>query len=125
MSAPATSPTMNLTPNPLLAAALAYAARGWAVFPLQPGGKKPMAGSNGFKDATIDHAQIEAWWTKNPDANIGIATGAASGISVLDVDVKAWENKHGNASLRGLTEQYGALPDTPVQVTWSGGFQYI
>ena len=72
----------------LLKAALRYAARGWAVFPLAPGTKVPLKGSNGVKDATKNTDQIRSWWTKNPDANIGCATGAASGCTVLDLDTK-------------------------------------
>jgi hypothetical protein len=40
----------------------------------------------GFKAATTDARQIEAWWRQWPDANIGIATGAISGIAVVDID---------------------------------------
>src|SRR5437899_2933409 len=108
----------------MLDAALAYAARGWAVHPLTPLAKTPLT-AHGCKDATTDRAQIETWWTSNPDANIGIATGAVSQISVLDVDVKAWEDKHGDKTLSALTAQHGELPATVVQMTWSGGLQYI
>jgi hypothetical protein len=38
------------------------------------------------KDATFDPKQIKAWWEKWPQANIGVATGAKSGIVVIDVD---------------------------------------
>src|SRR6266568_2316374 len=113
-----------MSTNPMLDAALAYAARGWAVHPLTPLAKAPLT-ARGFKDATTDPAQIEAWWTSNPDANVGIATGTVSGISVLDVDIKAWEGKRGDESLRALTAQHGELPSTPVQMTWSGGLQYV
>lgn len=73
----------------LLDRALQYAGRGWHVFPLRPRGKLPIVakrnGGNGFYDATTDRAQIVAWWTQWPDANIGLATGA-SGLTVLDID---------------------------------------
>jgi hypothetical protein len=63
-----------------LDAALAYAARGWPVLPLR--GKVPRirkaAGGSGVHDATTDLEQIKQWWTKWPDANIGIACGEAS-----------------------------------------------
>lgn len=111
--------------NALLTAALAYAELGWAVFPLSPATKKPLAGSRGFKDASNDPEQIRAWWTERPDANIGIATGAVSGISVLDVDEKKWEDKHGNDTLAALTAEYGVLPTTLTQKTWSGGLQIV
>jgi len=69
-----------------LDAALLYAERGWAVFPLAPGTSVPMKGSNGFYDATTDHDTIRAWWNATPNANIGIRTGEASGIWALDFD---------------------------------------
>ncbi len=73
--------------NDLLTAALAYAARGFAVFPLAPGTKIPLAGGHGVLDATTDAARIRAWWTATPDANIGVAAGA-SGLLLVDVDAK-------------------------------------
>lgn len=68
---------------PLSAWATAYAERGFPVFPLVARDKRPLT-SNGFKAATTDHDVIAAWWTRWPDANIGIATGHA--FDVLDVD---------------------------------------
>lgn len=47
--------------------------------------KAPMT-KNGLRDATTDKAQIKRWWTKRPDAAIGIPTGIM--WDVLDVDVK-------------------------------------
>lgn len=69
--------------NPLLAAALAYAARGWRVFPLVPRNKNPLT-SAGFKDATTSRHQVLLWWQAIPDANIGLATGDP--FDVLDLD---------------------------------------
>jgi hypothetical protein len=93
--------------NPLQAAAIDYAAAGWRVFPCQPGGKIPLfptphpKGSperancrgecgrvgHGVLDATTDPSTITAWWTRNPTANVAIATGAP-GPDVIDVDTK-------------------------------------
>ena len=64
--------------------ALAYAARGWPVFPCQAGQKTP-ATAHGHRDATTDPARIIAWFTRNPLWNVAIATGAP-GPDVLDVD---------------------------------------
>lgn len=74
--------------------ALEYIEAGIPVFPCLPGSKKPMAESSGFKDATVDPDQIERWWTGCPKANIGIPTGQASGLIVIDVDGadNSWPN---------------------------------
>jgi hypothetical protein len=76
--------------------ALAYAARGWPVFPCRPDfpacpspGKcdcKAPNTAHGFHDATTDPAAIRAWWEQHPRDNVAIATGAP-GPDVLDVDV--------------------------------------
>jgi hypothetical protein len=43
---------------------------------------------NGLHDATTDEDIIRGWWAKHPRANVAIATGAESGIVVLDTDRK-------------------------------------
>lgn len=63
-----------------------FVAEGAPVFPCVPGGKRPLV-EHGFHDATTNPARVEAWWRRWPQANIGIATGAPSGVEVVDVDV--------------------------------------
>lgn len=71
--------------NPMLEAALSYARRDWPVLPLKPRGKEPLIkGGHGLENASTDPAQITAWWTRWPDANIGMATGY--GPTVVDLD---------------------------------------
>jgi len=41
--------------------------------------------------ATLD--EIQAWWTKWPDANVGIVTGAISGLIVIDLDTPEAKEK--------------------------------
>ena len=117
-----------------LDAALAYARAGLAVLPLhQPidEGKcscRKVCGSigkhphtrNGYKDATTDEATISAWWTRWPNANIGIATGMISGLVVLDVDPR----NGGDTNLEQLEVQHGPLPDTWKVATGGGGSHY-
>jgi hypothetical protein len=71
-------------PVSLHSAALYYASVGLHVFPLSPGSKIPFKGSGGCRDATTDAERINAWWTGNPNANIGIATGHL--VDVVDID---------------------------------------
>ena len=49
-----------------------YAQRGWKVFPLVAGEKRPLH-QGGFHNATDD---IEAICTWNPNCNLGVATGS-------------------------------------------------
>lgn len=69
----------------LLAAAIGYLERGWAVLPVAPRGKVPLT-RHGLKDATTDRDQVERWWRRAPQANIGVATGPPSGLLVVDLD---------------------------------------
>lgn len=71
---------------PVAEAAARFAAAGVPVFPCVPGEKRPLV-ARGFHDASADLRQVEAWWSRWPSANIGIPTGAASGVEVVDVDV--------------------------------------
>lgn len=98
----------------LAAAAAVYASSGIPVFPCIPGGKRPMTG-HGFLDASADLVEVRRWWTRWPQANIGIPTGHHSGIDVVDVDV---HNAPGPASFRraaqaGLVEGWLATVRTP------------
>jgi hypothetical protein len=84
----------------LVEAALELAARGIPVFPCKniPSDrdqhKKPLT-THGFKDATTNADEIQRWWRLWPNALIGMPTGPASGISMLDLDIDATKNKNG------------------------------
>src|SRR3954447_22191634 len=101
--------------------ALAYAARGWPVFPLRPGEKVPLiakaAGGNGCHDATCDEAQIREWWGRRPAANIGLAAGAA--FWVLDVDYAGFfaEEPDGADTITALQRRFGRAAPPPPPTT--------
>lgn len=82
----------------LLEAALAYAARGWPIFPITPGAKSPPLTKRGVLDASCDPATIRKWWVKHPEANIGLDCGGA-GLMVLDFDPGA--DRAGTLALLG------------------------
>jgi len=91
--------------------ALAYAARGWPIFPARAN-KKPYTDS-GVLDATTNKKQIADWWTLWPQANIALDVGAA-GMVVLDFDPGSeWGE---------VIKNVGNLPDTHlIQNTPRGG----
>lgn len=103
-------------------AALTYAVLyGWPVFPIIPQGKKP-ATATGFKEATRDPAIIAQWWDRNPEYNIGIATGAGNdGIFVIDLDENAEKGVSGIKTLMDYETVHGALPATITSQTPRGG----
>jgi hypothetical protein len=104
----------NTARSPLCNAAIAYATRGFAVFPCAPRGKVPVT-RHGCHDATKDLARITAWWCENPRYNIAVATGPVSKVFVLDVD-----GLDAEVSLRKLEDQHGALPETVESITPRG-----
>src|SRR4051794_37164510 len=106
-------------------AALAYAARGWPVFPCHARTKQPLT-TRGFKDASTDPEKIRQWWTRWPKAMIGVPTGSPIGAFVLDIDAGT-DADTGEVfeldQLRSdLEKSLGvALPETCVAVTPRGG----
>ena len=99
----------------LKASALQYATKGWRVFPITPKQKAPALFKSWNTRATDDKDQINTWWKKWPDANIGILTGEKSGIFVVDIDPK----NGGDESMAKLLEDK-ELPDTATVRTGSG-----
>ena len=79
--------------------ALAYAAKGWPIFPCRE--KIPLT-RNGVLDASTDPKAIAAWWRKWPDANIGFAAGEA-GIVVLDYDLGHDPEFHAGMPVTAMT----------------------
>lgn len=116
--------------------ALSYANKGWSVLPVynittdgicscKKGKECPTPGkhprtNHGYKNATKDKEQITEWWTKYPDANIGIATGNISGIIVIDIDPR----NGGNEEFDALLKMHGELPIT-YEVNTGGGGRHL
>ena len=105
--------------------ALRYARSGWLVIPVWPvrsgvcacgnscgknAGKHPLSElvRRGLHDASRNEEVVRRWWDRFPDANVGIVTGAQSGIFAVDVDPKSG----GDVSLAELESQHVALPET-------------
>ena len=109
----------------ILEIALAYAARGWPVFPCHPGNKTPMV--RAWRDtASADGAQVRAWWTRWPDALIGLPMGGPTGLFALDFDPRTdgatgevWTLDRLKADVEALIG--GPLPASWTCVTQSGG----
>lgn len=106
--------------NILLDAAIDYASRGLAVFPLKPRDKAPIT-AHGVHEATTNFDQINKWWKRYPNANIGIACGKISGgLLVVDVDRKQ-NGVDGLDSLNAWERENGELPETVRSITGTGG----
>jgi hypothetical protein len=106
----------------MIETALKFIAKGHPVFPCGKD-KRPMT-PNGFKDASTESAVISDWWTRYPQANIGMPTGQRSGIVVLDVDFDPARGIDGNKPLKKLLEQHGPFPNTLIVTTPRGGKHY-
>lgn len=105
--------------------ALHYAEMGLAVFPLACRDKVP-AVVDGCKAATTERTTIERWWDKNPQYNIGIATGnKSSGLVVIDLDVDKNKGIDGYDVLRDWQNKHGKLPETWQSITGRGGYHYF
>lgn len=103
-------------------AAIEYAKKGFAVFPLKYRNKVPLT-RNGCKDATTDAAQIKAWWQKYPNANIGLATGSVSqNVFVIDLDIDEDRGIDGYHSLEDWQREHGDFPETWTAITGRGGY---
>lgn len=90
----------------------------WPVFPLGENKRPTWAkddGGQGFHDASTDPERIDWLWLHHPGPLIGVPTGKASGVSVLDVD-----EKHPTARQWWWTHEH-LLPTTRIFRTRGGG----
>ncbi len=112
----------------LLDEALKYAERNWYVFPCRIYPSKPFLTKRGkekilkaksplikggLNSATIDKHQIVEWWTKYPNAAIGVNCGK-SGLVVIDIDMHKKEvNGFENWMKMGYSDQGALHSKTP------------
>lgn len=110
---------------------------GWALYPVWPVdclgvctcrkragceglGKHPMT-RNGIHDASSDPEKVAAMLSRRPGCNLGLRTGLASGVTVLDVD--SYEG--GGSSLKRLQKEHGPLPATRLHQSGSSDLHYF
>src|SRR4249919_192975 len=103
----------------MIRTAIALAQKGMPVFPCRPRDKRP-ATANGLKDATTDLDTIRQWWRQEPQFNLAIATGAVSGIFVVDID-----GLDAEVELRRLEAEHGGFPSTVEAITARGRHVYF
>ncbi len=111
--------------------ALELADRNWKVLPIHSvNGNgctcgKPDCGKPGKhphikkwqNEGTDDPDVIKGWFRKWPDMNIGVQTGSASRLIVIDVDPR----HGGDDSLHEREKEHGELPPTKEVLTGGGG----
>lgn len=131
--------------SPTGQAAIAFARRGWPVFPCNEKNGRPLVGGDrdadgklipntgGLHKATLDEAQIETWWRKWPRAQIGLHSGGGALLHIDfdprvdeivdpdtgEVDHDEWTVERLKAAL--LAQMGVPLPPTLASLTPSGG----
>ncbi|OYU72581.1 MAG: hypothetical protein CFE32_23330, partial [Alphaproteobacteria bacterium PA3] len=58
---------------------------GFSLIPLKPRDKTPLTGWRAYQKLRAAHSDVAAWFKATPNANVGVVTGAISGLVVLDL----------------------------------------
>ncbi|MBC2663832.1 bifunctional DNA primase/polymerase [Novosphingobium flavum] len=111
----AAEPEPLITPTSDYPTWLALYDVGFSLIPLKPRDKTPLTGWRAYQKRRAARSDIEAWFKAAPNANIGIVTGAISGLVVLDLD---------SADAITEAERLG-LPDTIMVRTGKGRHIYF
>ena len=90
-----------------LKAAIDYQEQGLSVIPIKHKDKKPRVKWKQYQEEKADKQRIEEWFSKYPNASIGIVTGEISDIAVIDIEKG------------GSTDEY---PPTVTAKTGGGGY---
>ena len=103
----------------MLDVALDLIDKGYHIFQVKSNDKGPLFATapNGCNSATSDPAIVREWFTKYPDANIGIK---CDNVLVLDLDVA--DGIDGTIDVIRLQRELGDLPAEPRVETPSGGY---
>ena len=92
----------------------------WQVVPIIPGQKRP-ALDDWVNEAARELETVESWWLGTYRGyGIGVVTGEASGIFVVDIDDNGLD-KHGEDTWHALLDELGPVEDTATVLTGSGG----
>lgn len=128
------SNVLPMQDNPMMRAALSYAALGWHIFPCywivenghcscgksdcKSPGKHPLSAAVpwGQKGATTEAKTIRDWWTRFPKANIAVHL-EASGLCAVDIDPR----NGGIETIEMLEAQHGPLVSDLLQFSGGGG----
>jgi hypothetical protein len=99
-----------------LKAALAYLDLGWNVMPLRPDNKKPYLNEwLPLQTERVEPYEVEGWWLRYPNPNVGIITGSISSLVVFDLDTQG---------AKDYCKQQG-VPRTPMSETSKGMHLYL
>src|SRR5690242_12424547 len=76
-------------PPPVLElVAVSFLELGWSVIPVKVRGKMPLIPWEQYQRRRTTTREIHEWYEQWPNANLGIVTGAVSGLVVLDLDTE-------------------------------------
>ena len=102
-------------------AALMYAEKySFSVIPLISGQKRPLIKWEPYQTKKASLIEIQDWWVKWPDANIGIVTGQISGICLVDAD-----RYKQNYSEEIFLQYFNDSIVTPCVITPRGGLHMV
>lgn len=96
--------------NPLMLWGKKYIALGWSIIPVSSKGKEPLIPWGEFQQRCANHTELETWFTKWPNMNLGVVTGAISHLVVVDAD--------GSEGLKSLVQ--GRLTSSVIALTGKG-----